>query len=127
MDALLAHGVDIEAEESPFYGAFDRRFNEDIWPQCAHTYFQFLVDRGANPLTREKYGENLLSVAASQGWKKEVKIMLQGLDGLKIPLDELQRRLEHAGDEATENGHLDIWPILRRAYWKKRNHGDPAP
>lgn len=47
--------------------------------------------------------------------------MLEWLDSGEIPLEELEQKLEDARDIAEENGHMDIWPILRRAYWKKKN------
>lgn len=122
MDALLAHDVDIEVEESPLLGAIEFKFGENVFPPCAHTYFELLTDRGADPLRGDPDGEPLLSIVASNGWKREIRIMLEGLRSCQVPLDELQWMIEYAGEVAIEHGHSDIWPILRRAYWREKNH-----
>lgn len=123
MDTLLAHGFEIESErESPFSEVFMTKGCDCEHPGRSDFYFRSLLDRGADPL-HGAGPASPLGDAARQGYRRVVKFMLKALDQRSIPLEELQRKLLYAEDEATEEGHLDIVPLLQRAYWRKKYQG----
>lgn len=124
MDQLLVHNVDIEAVESPFFSFVDEKVEDH--PHLREYYFKQLLSRGADPL-REDGNETPLSYAANQGWRKIVKMMLNALDDRIVPLDEQQRKIEQAANEAAEHDHMDIVRLLHRAYWRKKNKETSAP
>lgn len=103
MDTLLAHGFEIESGEiSPFPGAFNAKRGEEFEnPESTDFYFQFLLDRGADPL-HGAGPASPLGEAANLGYKGVVKFMLKALDRRSIPLKKLQWKLAYAEEEAKE-------------------------
>ncbi|KAJ5903359.1 hypothetical protein N7504_005742 [Penicillium tannophilum] len=121
MDALLAHGVDIETEErSPFSDALERkRFHDSELDGHTDFYFQLLLDRGADPLHGDTCASPL-GEAAKEGLRKVVQSMLKALDQRDVSLEKLQTKLAWAEEQTVEEGHLDIVALLQRAYWRKK-------
>ncbi|KAJ5378356.1 hypothetical protein N7509_011475 [Penicillium cosmopolitanum] len=126
LDMLLAHGIRIEIEEqdkSPLHDLFLRQEKVEL--------FKLLLNRGADPLRKKgQYGDTLLAQASKTGNKELVRIMLKSLDGRSIPLGKLQAELARAkymaelGLESIAD--VDVRPLLRRFYWRKRYLTQPT-
>lgn len=126
LDMLLAHGIRMEIEEqdkSPLHDLFLRQEKVEL--------FKLLLNRGADPLRKKgQYGDTPLAQASKTGNKELVRIMLKSLDGRGVPFEKLHADLDRAkymaelGLESIED--VDVRPLLRRFYWRKRYLTQPA-
>lgn len=76
-----------------------------------------LFDRGANPVAGPG-PETELSIAAKNGYKRLVQMMLKSLDRCGIAREDLQQKLGFAGDLIKDTNHAHIKRALHRAYWR---------
>lgn len=126
LDMLLAHGIRMEIEEqdkSPLHDLYFKQDKVDL--------FKLLLDRGADPLRKNgQYGDTPLTRASETGSKALVRIMLKSLDDRSVPLGKLQaelERAEHMAELGLESiADVDVRPLLRRFYWRKRYLIQPA-
>ncbi|KAJ5387441.1 hypothetical protein N7509_009982 [Penicillium cosmopolitanum] len=120
LDMLLAHGIKMQIEERDKSPLHDLNFHQDRLD-----LFKLLLDRGADPLRKDgKYGTTPLTRASETGSKELVRLMLETLDGHSIPLEKLKRELgraEYMAELALERFiEVDVRPLLRRFYWRKK-------
>jgi len=120
LDMLLVQGIEMETREREKSPLHDLSLRHD-----RVVLFKLLLDRGADPLRKDgEYGDTPLTQASRTGSKELLRIMLKSLESRSIPLGKSQAELGRA-EQMAESGleksvEVDVRPLLRRFYWRKR-------
>lgn len=128
MDTLLAHGFevrnDLQYHQRTEY--FPGRSESAYANSDRNAIYQMLLDRGANPVAGPG-PETELSIAAKNGDKRVVRMILKSLDRCGLAREDLQQKLAFAEEQAKlgfaeelikDTDHPHIERALHRAYWR---------